>query len=319
MLQVLLIPLILFLACTTGCRKARAMEPPKAVPVVIDGRLELQLMSFNLRYENPEDRGQRAWQERVIGTVRMIRDEAPDVFGVQEALHGQVADLRSSLPDYEFFGVGRDDGLRNGEYAGLFFRRDRFEPDLADRGTFWLSDTPERAGSKTWGNDIPRVASWLRLVDRTTQRGVYAFVTHWDHRNQPSREQAALLMARRIDSRKHRDEPVVLLGDLNATENNPGVAYLTGNRATLAGSDQTWKHSLIDTFKTLHPKASARTTLHFWKGSREGFLKVDHILVSQGAKVISAQIRDHDKPMLSDHFPFTARVVFPESSESLPE
>lgn len=312
MFRVLLIPLLLLIVCSTGCRKARAQEPPKAVPVVIPGKLELRLMSLNLRYENPEDRGQRAWRERVIGTVRMIRDEAPDVFGVQEALHGQAADLWASLPDYEFSGVGRNDGRRDGEYAGLFFRRGRFEPDPTDCGTFWLSDTPEQAGSKTWGNDIPRTVSWVRLIDRTTQRGFYAFVTHWDHRNQPSREQAALLMARRIDARKHRDDPVVLLGDLNATEKNPGVAYLTGKRASLAGLEQSWKHALIDTFQTLHPKASARTTLHFWKGTREGSLKVDHILVSQGAKVISAKIRDHDKPMLSDHFPFTARVVFPE-------
>ncbi len=69
-------------------------------------------------------------------------------------------------------------------------------------------------------------------------------------------------MARRIDSRKHRGEPVVLLGDLNATENNPGVAYLTGKRVALAGGEQTWKPALIDTFQTLHPTASARTTLH---------------------------------------------------------
>ncbi len=312
MLRILLIPLILAIACTTGCRKARAQEPPRAMPVVLDGKLELQLMSFNLRYENPEDLGQRAWKERVIGTVRMIRDESPDVFGVQEALHGQAADLWASLPDYEFSGVGRNDGRRDGEYAGMFFRRDRFEPDLTDSGTFWLSDTPEQVGSKTWGNDIPRIASWLRLIDRKTQRGFYAFVTHWDHRNQPSREQSALLIAQRIDARKHPNEPIVLLGDLNATENNPGVAYLTGKRVKLVGIDQSWKHALIDTFQTLHPKANARTTLHFWKGSREGSLKVDHILVSQGVHVISAQIRDHDQPMLSDHFPFTARVVLPE-------
>jgi hypothetical protein len=55
-------------------------------------------------------------------------------------------------------------------------------------------------------------------------------------------------MARRIDSRKHRGEPVVLLGDLNATGNNPGAAHLTGKRVALAGGEQTWKHALIDTF-----------------------------------------------------------------------
>lgn len=309
--RLLRIFLVLLLVGTTACRKARALGPPKAVAVSKDGRLELQLMTFNVRYENPGDSGPRAWRQRVVGTVRMIRDEKPDVIGVQEALHGQAADLWASLPDYEFSGVGRDDGKRAGEYTGIFFRRDRFEPDVSDSGTFWLSDTPETPGSKTWGNTIPRAASWLRLVDRSTQRGFYVFTTHWDHRNQPSRERAALLLAERIDARKSPDEPVALLGDFNATGNNPAVAFLTGRGAPLAGNDRLWEHGLIDTFQALHPKEAARTTLHFWQGSRAGSLKVDHILVSNGAEVLASEIRDHDQPMVSDHFPFTARVAFP--------
>lgn len=302
--------LILLLAATSGCERSRAFGPPKAVAVIEDGRMELRLMSFNIRYENPEDPGSRAWRQRVIGSVHMIREEKPDVIGVQEALHGQAADLWASLPDYGFFGIGRDDGKRAGEYAGIFFRRDRFEPDVSDGGTFWLSDTPEKPGSKTWGNEIPRVTSWLRLVDRSTQRGFYVFNTHWDHRNQNAREHAALLLARRIDARRFPDEPVVLLGDFNAVENNPGLAYLAGRRVSLAGSEQVWGNPLIDTFQSLHPKETARTTLHFWKGTRAGSLKVDHILVSKGAEVLSAEIRDRDQPMVSDHFPFTARVAF---------
>lgn len=303
---------LILIGCLPACEKRRSLGPPKAVAVVTDGRLELRLMSFNVRYENPEDLDSRAWRERVISAVRMIRDEKPDIIGVQEALHGQAADLWVSLPDYEFTGVGRDDGKRTGEYAGIFFRRDRFEPDFTDSGTFWLSDTPEKPGSMTWGNEIPRIASWLRLVDRSTQRGFYVFNTHWDHRNQPSREQAALLLARRIDARKSPDEPVALLGDFNAVEKNPGLAYLTGKRVSIAGSESAWRNPLIDVFQALHPKEPARTTLHLWKGSRNGTLKVDHILVSKGAEVLSAEIRDRDQPMVSDHFPFTARVAFPD-------
>lgn len=257
-------------------------------------------MSFNVRYENPGDPGSRAWQQRVVGAVRMIRDEDPDVFGVQEALHGQAADLWASLPDYEFFGVGRDDGRRSGEYSGIFYQRTRFEADAADAGTFWLSDTPEKPGSMTWGNSIPRVATWLRLTDRATQRAFYVFNTHWDHRHQGSREKAAILLGERIRVRRHPGDPVVLLGDFNAVETNPGLRFLTGPRT-----------ELVDTFQLLHPQQAARTSLHFWRGTREGRLKVDHILVSREATVLSSAIRDHDEPMVSDHFPVTARVVFP--------
>lgn len=282
-----------------SCRRERVMGPPKAVPVATDGRMELRLMSFNVRYENGGDAGSRAWRQRVPGIVRMIRDESPDVIGIQEARHGQAADMWASLPDYEFTGQARDDGKRNGEYAGIFFRRDRFEADAADQGTFWLSDTPQTPGSKTWGNEIPRTTTWLRLTDRATQRGFYVFNTHWDHRHQGSRENSARLMVQRIRDRKRPDEPVILLGDFNAIENNPAVAHLVSE----AG--------LTDTFQALHAAEKNRRTLHFWSDTREGILKVDHILVSRGAEVISAAIRDRDKPMVSDHFPVTARVVFP--------
>ena len=294
----------------THCRRSDSQAVPQAVAVREDGVLSLTLLSFNVRYENADDRDSRAWRQRVVGTVKMIHREQPDVFGVQEALHGQVADLWASLPDFYFTGVGRDDGRRAGEYSGIFYRRDRFQPDESDCGTFWLSDTPEKAGSKNWGNEIPRVAAWVRLIDRATGRGFYVFNTHWDHRNQPSRERAALLIARRIDARKHSREPVALIGDFNSMESNPGLIYLTGRRVTVANSERTWTGGLLDTYQLLHPTEKNRRTLHFWSGRRDG-LKVDHILVSQGAKVEMAGILAQDQPEISDHFPVISRVVFP--------
>jgi len=302
------LPLI---ASLTSCRRERVSGPPKAVAVREDGAIKLTLMSFNVRYENDEDWGGRSWRQRVPGAVHMIRRENPDIIGVQEALHGQAADLWASMPNHEFVGVGRDDGLRSGEYSGVFYRKDRFRPDADDQGTFWLSDTPAEPGSHTWGNEIPRVAAWVRLVDLATQRGFYVFNTHWDHRNQPSRERAALLIAQRIDGRKHPDEPVVLLGDFNSIESNSGIVYLTGEIEVVAGKSQSWPNGLIDVYQAMHPGERNRRTLHFWKDSREGELKVDHILVSQGARIQQAEIISSDKPMVSDHFPVTAKVIFP--------
>ena len=304
--------LCLLAACggISGCEKRRVLGPPKAVPVREDGLLHLRLMSFNVRYESSEDGGPRAWRERIVGAVQVIRRERPDVMGVQEALHGQVADLWASLPEYEFYGVGRDDARRVGEYSGIFYRRDRFRPDPDQQGTFWLSDAPEKVGSRTWGNEIPRVATWLRLVDLETGRGFYVFNTHLDHRHQPSRERAALLIARRMDARKHPEEPVVLLGDFNAVETNPALIYLTGRKARLAAVEQKWANGMMDTFQSIYPNQKDRRTLHFWRGNPDGVLKVDHILVSQGASVEEAAIVSHDKPLISDHFPVTARVIF---------
>lgn len=302
--------LIPLLVSISSCR-GRKSAPPKATAVRDDGALELKLMSFNIRYENPEDLASRSWPQRVSGAVKMIRREKPDIIGVQEALHGQAADLWASLPDYEFFGSGRDDGHRAGEYSGIFYQRDRFQPDSPDCGTFWLSDTPEKIGSRTWGNGIPRVAAWLRLIDRASGRGFYIYNTHWDHKNQPSRERAALLIAQRLDARKHLDEPVALIGDFNAIETNPGLIYLRGERVTIGSTEPLWANGLLDTYQSLHPAEKNRRTLHFWTDSRAGLLKVDHILVSRGARIEEAAIISSDQPMVSDHFPVTARVLFP--------
>ncbi|NJM36881.1 MAG: endonuclease/exonuclease/phosphatase family protein [Akkermansiaceae bacterium] len=293
-----------------GCQRGRSLGVAKAVPVREDGVLELQLMSFNVRYENSAELGDRSWHQRVIGSVGMIQKERPNIFGVQEAMHGQVADLWASLTEYEFYGVGRDDGKINGEYSGIFYQQDRFQSSLTEKGVFWLSDTPEIPGSRTWGNEIPRIATWMRLVDRMTGRGFYVFNTHLDHKNQASREKAALLIAQRIDGRKHQNEPVILLGDFNATESNAAMAYLTGKKVSIAGKTTAWPNGLTDSYQSLHAKEKNRRTLHFWGNSREGLLKVDHILASKGAEIVSSEIVSGDKPMVSDHFPVTARVRF---------
>lgn len=300
-----------FALVLAGCEKRQSAEPPRATQVRPGAALELRLATFNVRYENEEDRGDRNWRARLLPAVKAIRAMQPDVFGVQEALHGQVADLRASLPEFGFHGIGRDDGDRAGEYSGIFFRADRFEPDRSDAGTFWLSDTPEMPGSKTWGNEIPRIASWLRLVDRATGRGFYVFNTHWDHRNQPSRERAAMLLSRRIDGRRHTGDPVVLTGDFNAVEGNNAVAYLRGKPATLGGRKEAWANGLVDAFDALHPGQKDRTTLHFWSGSRAGARNVDHILVPRGSRVLAAEIVTGFSPWPSDHFPVSARVVLP--------
>lgn len=302
---------VLVAATLPACDKSRQLGPPKAVAVSDDGILELSATTFNVRYENPGDPESRSWQQRIPHVVRAIRELDPDVLGIQEALHGQAADLWVSLPDYEFSGIGRDDGKKLGEYSAILYRRDRFWADPADSGTFWLSDQPAQPGSMTWGNEIPRICSWIRLVDRATNRGFYVFNTHWDHRHQGSREQAARLIAERIDARRHADDPVILMGDFNAVETNPAISFLTGTPTTLSGEPARWENGLLETFLHLHPGETHRRTVHGWSGSNRDAAKIDHVLVSPGTRVLSAAVMPNREPMVSDHHPVSARLVFP--------
>ena len=53
-----------------------------------------------------------------------------DIIGMQEVLVNQLNYLKSNLKDYDFVGVGREDGKEKGEYAPIFYRKDRFRPRI---------------------------------------------------------------------------------------------------------------------------------------------------------------------------------------------
>ncbi|MBG7607653.1 MAG: endonuclease/exonuclease/phosphatase family protein [Verrucomicrobia bacterium] len=284
----------------------REKEIPKAVGVRDDGLMELNVMSFNIRYENDKDRGIRAWAERVVGVVGAVRGEKIDLLGIQEGLHGQVADLRASLMDYHFVGVGRDDGKRAGEYTGLFFRRDRFEKDEKNSGMIWLSATPEVPGSMTWGNQIPRIANWVRLVDRVSGRALWVVNVHLDHRSQESKEKAIRLLAEKLVEINSDSEPLVWMGDFNATEENNVIRFLSGKNSEIPKVDGF--DGLVETYDSLHPGVKVRGSVNFWRNDPNLQWKLDHILVSNEAEILEARVMRHGEPYISDHFPVVARV-----------
>src|SRR6476620_8033169 len=88
--------------------------------------VELRVMSFNVRFAkegHSEAASENNWTDatypRRERAVRVIRENSPDLFGVQEARDQQVEDLEKALPEYAFYGVGRDDGKKDGEFSGV--------------------------------------------------------------------------------------------------------------------------------------------------------------------------------------------------------
>ncbi len=279
---------IFLLACWIGSCLAAA------------GPVELDLLTFNIRHDNPKD-GENAWPKRKAMVGEWLKAEAPDVVGLQEALRHQIDDLLEALPTYAEYGVGRDDGKRRGEHCTIFYKTDRFGIDETEHGTFWLSDTPEVVASKTWGNGVTRICTWARLVDKETMRGFYVYNTHWDHRSQPSRDGAAKQVAERIAARKHKAEPVVLMGDFNADEANPAVLALKGGEL-----------KFVDTFREVHPEEKKVGSFSAFRGAETG-RKIDHVFVlPETAEVVSAEIVRYNREgrYLSDHYPVRARLKF---------
>jgi endonuclease/exonuclease/phosphatase family metal-dependent hydrolase len=266
-------------------------------------------MTFNIRYGTASD-AEHAWPLRRHLTFRAIRNFAPTVLGVQEALRFQLDEIARELPGFGEIGVGREDGIEAGEYSAILYDRQRLE--LLEHGTFWLSDTPTVPGSVSWGNRITRIATWARFSDRAGDDDTfYVFNTHWDHESQPSRERSAALIIERIRARAHPDDPVLLMGDFNAGEDNAAYRALLAPRAAVQGAVQ-GNVPLYDTFRAVHPDARETGTYHAFSGDRSG-PKIDAILASPEWETLDAAIVLMNENGLypSDHFPVTATVRLP--------
>ena len=281
-------------AATLGS-SARAQSGPGAAGVA------LKVMSFNIRFGTAKD-GVNQWDARKVLLVDVLRKEGPDVIGVQEALYPQLAYIMEALPEYAMVGVGRDDGVRAGEYASILYRRAKLSVSRSD--TFWFSDTPERVASTSWGNTITRICTWAQLATKEG-RPFYVYNVHLDHRSQPSREKSVALLRARIEARDPK-APVVVTGDFNAGETNPAVAAMLDGGA------------YRDTFRVKHPDASPVGTFTGFKVGQVAGEKIDYVFATDEWEVVDAAIvrtsRRNRYP--SDHFPVTAtlRLAPPETT-----
>ncbi|HTV01301.1 MAG TPA: endonuclease/exonuclease/phosphatase family protein [Luteitalea sp.] len=265
-------------------------SPAEAQTPATDG-VTLRVMTFNIRYGTARD-GDNHWDLRKDFLVDVVREQKPDVIGVQEALHAQLDYIVKALPAYAMVGVGRDDGVRAGEYSAILYRTAALSVNRSD--TFWFSDTPERVASKSWGNTITRICTWAQFTT-PSGRPLYMFNVHLDHQSQPSRERSAALLKARIEARDPK-APAIVTGDFNAGEKNAAVAaMLEGNQ-------------LRDTFRVKHPDAAPVGTFTGFKFGQTGGEKIDYVFatpewdVSEAAIVRTARADKYP----SDHFPVTA-------------
>ena len=262
---------------------------------------EIDALSFNIRFDNPKD-GENAWPNRKEMVGQWVKSESPDVIGLQEALRHQIDDIKKVATAYSEYGVGRDDGKSRGEHCTILYLKKRFSLDKSDCGTFWFSDTPEKIASKSWGNEIPRICTWGRFIEKKTDKGFYVYNVHYDHRSQPSRLGASELIIQRISKRKRSNDPIILMGDFNASENNPAIKTFKDEPL-----------NLVDTFRVVKPDEKMVKTFHGFRGGSFSGGKIDHVfMLPKMGKVSSAEIVrfNKDKRYLSDHYPVRAKLSF---------
>ena len=249
----------------------------------------LRVMTYNLRFAS--DKGPNAWPDRRPAMKALLERHTPDVFGTQEGVYGQLRDLASDLPAYEWIGLGRDGGSR-GEFMAVFYRRDRLDPLGYDH--FWLSDTPETIASASWGNTHKRMVTRVHFADRRTGVRFHLWNTHFDHAVQAAREKSATLVQARLAKLPATDR-VILLGDFNAVATR-NTAYDTLVKD--AGLADAWFAARSRTNEDLNSFNG------FDKPVRKGE-RIDWILTRGDAEVLSAAVVDTAPGGVtpSDHYP----------------
>ncbi|MFI3294697.1 MAG: endonuclease/exonuclease/phosphatase family protein, partial [Rikenellaceae bacterium] len=184
-------------------------------------------MSYNIRYNNPAD-GENQWDLRKDRLVQKVTLDDCDIIGFQEVLASQMNYLDSTMTDYKWVGVGRDDGKQGGEYAPIFYKKDKFSID--HWGTQWLSETPDTP-SLGWDAACIRIASWAVLKSQEDGSCMLFINTHFDHVGQQARINGSRVIVALADSLKgvYGKLPLVLTGDFNSVVQDDALTPIVGS------------------------------------------------------------------------------------------
>ena len=281
----------------------------------------IRVMDWNVRYSAGDRKSpHNNWENRRDDFVNAVARENPDLIAFQEVLPDQRQFLEKRLAAYDFTGEGRNADRKNGEASPVAWRRDRF--DLVECGSFWLSETPDVPGSKSWGAMFPRICSYAVLKDKLTGKRFSFANTHTDHKSELAREKGMLLIIERMKKFGH-GAPIIFTGDHNCLEfEQPAIAVskllkdaLYLSQTAPQGPWRTcnhwaWRDNEITIAQALAMPREKRSE----RGDDSEH--IDYIYVSPGTKVldyrtIAATRPGKEKLYVSDHFPLVSTIILP--------
>jgi endonuclease/exonuclease/phosphatase family metal-dependent hydrolase len=199
----------------------------------------VRAMTYNIRYAATGEKlevGEEPWPARQPVMASMLNYETagrPEaLLCMQEVLYPQLLDIKDGLnsrraDEWAYVGIGRDDGVEEGEFSPIFYRPGAWE--LVTNRTYWLSETPDVVGSIGWDASLARIVNVASLRHVVTGTPFVFMCTHFDHLGQVAREESAKLIVRLADqwaAEAGPQTPVFLGGDLNVRPDNAAYQYL---------------------------------------------------------------------------------------------
>lgn len=208
----------------------------------------MKVMTFNVLCHGCEGHD---WFDRQDDVIATVRNYMPDIFGLQEAHLDWMKAFWNNMPEYDYVGVGREDGKEEGEFSPVFYKKDKF--DFIEGNTFWISETPA-VPSKSWDTACIRVCSYAKLRDKATGKEFIAMNTHLDHVSVEARKNGVRLIN---EFAKDIDCPVVITGDFNIPEKTDCYPDMIG---TAFSETQSMSLPLLRTH--LHSTSFSTTTVN---------------------------------------------------------
>lgn len=256
----------------------------------------LKVASYNVRTNTSRDLPDNGWNKRAARCVELLKAEKFDIFGTQEAQQCHIKTITSI--GYKVIGRPRDN-TKNSEYSTIFYDPEVLE--LQKTETFWLSETPNVPGSRSWRSACTRICTVGFFTHKASGKKFVFVNTHLDHKSQLARENGVKLI---IDYLKKLapDCPCILTGDFNARPDNKIYKTVTDFMADARNVAE----------KVL---PGPRQTFHGYQADpakRKMTVPIDYIFVNKNAvKVKSFKAVDDFKNGFasSDHFPVVAEVT----------
>jgi len=284
--------------------------------------VDLTIGSYNIRYDNKNDQLKgNGWDQRLPVISSLIQFIDYDILGCQEVLVNQLADLTRQLPEYDYVGVGREDGKEAGEFAPIFYKKDKFK--ILDSGQFWLSESPNEP-SKGWDAALPRICTYVHLQEKSSGKKLWYFNLHMDHVGTIAREESSKLVISRIKAMLKPQEAAVLTGDFNVDQHNPIYNILAESgiirdsyviapfKYAWNGTFSAFDNNLFTDSRIDHVFVNKRLKVKKYAVLTESYRAPKETIteVKKGDFPKELSFKDYEAKLPSDHFPIVVKAEF---------
>ncbi|MBE6414248.1 MAG: hypothetical protein E7035_06830 [Verrucomicrobiaceae bacterium] len=259
--------------------------------------------SFNL-YGLPQEA--KYSKERIALATSLIKYHDFDILATQDNLNWQTTEILKVV-NYKTVGVnveGKQPANDNFATNNIFYKPEKYL--LLDKGSFWLSDTPNKK-SNTWENKFPLNCNWAKFKDNASGKEFFVFNTRFSYPLK-TRILASKLLVKKVKEIA-KNSTFIVAGSLYTRERELDTMKALSPRF------------LIDTFKvakkTYGPKGTF-TNLNYnepienTKNYMDPRMKHDYIFVSKNVKVLKcAHLSDNiNNAYPSKHLPVEAYIEF---------